>query len=161
LIPAHLDQRGAVLVLDTENYHVVFLETLLPSAGPDQLATVAAISRSYNDAVVFAVRGYDEAMLRALEYMGAWVQRVTFTADMWLTAYENLSLLLLNGKVRYPAYSQLVAELYTLRFLDTKSGKPDYSRHLTIQALCLLTYDLSPRPDFLDDIYYSYDPDLI
>jgi predicted phage terminase large subunit-like protein len=157
-VPAHLDQQGVILVLDTKNYHVVVLETLLPSAGPSQLNTVAAISRSYNDAVVFAVRGYDEAMLYALECKGTRVQRVRFTADKWEVAYENLNLLLLKGKVRYPAYSQLMAELDPFRFSDTR-GKPDYPRHPIIQALCLLTYALSPQPDFLDNVYYSYDPD--
>jgi hypothetical protein len=116
-----------------------------------------AISRAYNDAVVFAVRGYDEAMLLALENGGTWVQRVTFTADMWQAAYENLNLLLRNGKVSYPAYSQLMAELDAFSLSNTRSGKPDYPRHPTIQALCLLTYDLSPRPDFLDNVYSNHD----
>jgi len=158
-VPAHLDQHGAVLALDMKTYDVVFLETLLPSAVRHQLATVAAISRSYNDAVVFAVRGYDEGMLRALDDGGTWVERVTFTADMWQAAYENLDLLLRNGKVRYPAYSQLMAELDAFAFSNSRSGKPEYPRHPTVQALCLLTYDLSPRPDFLDNVYSNHDLD--
>ncbi|MFZ0011583.1 MAG: phage terminase large subunit [Halobacteriota archaeon] len=156
-VPAYLDQQGAVLALDMESYEVVFAETFPPSVVPHQLTTVAAISRTYNDAVVFAVGGSDEGMLQALEYRGTWVQRVTFTAGMWQAAYENLSLLLFNGKVSYPAYSQLMAELDAFSRSNTRSGKPDYPRHPTIQALCLLTYDLSPRPDFLDNVYSNHD----
>ncbi|MGB9370384.1 MAG: phage terminase large subunit [Halobacteriota archaeon] len=158
-VPAHLDQHGAVLVLDMKSYEVVFLETLLPSVVPRQLTTVAAISRAYNDAAVFAVGGSDEGMLQALENGRPYVQRVTFTADMWQAAYENLSLLLFNGKVSYPAYSQLMAELDAFSRSNTRSGKPDYPRHPTIQALCLLTYDLSPQPDFLDNVYSNHDLD--
>jgi hypothetical protein len=80
---------------------------------------------------------------------------------MWLTADENLNLLLFNGKVRYPAYSQLVAALDALRLSNTRSGKPYYSWHPAIQALCLLTYDLSPQPDFLDNVHYSFDEDRL
>jgi hypothetical protein len=98
-------------------------------------------------------------MLRALDDGGTWVERVTFTADMWQAAYENLDLLLRNGKVRYPAYSQLMAELDAFAFSNSRSGKPEYPRHPTVQALCLLTYDLSPRPDFLDNVYSNHDLD--
>jgi hypothetical protein len=160
-VPAQLDQHGVILVLDTKMYDVVFLHALDASAGLKQISDVAEISQIYNNAVVYAVRGHDEAMLKALEYRGTWVQKVTFTNDKWEATYENLHLLLFNGKVSYPAYSQLMAELDAVRSSSTISGKPDYPRYPTIQALCLLTHELPPYPDFLDDIYYSYDPDLI
>jgi hypothetical protein len=46
--------------------------------------------------VVRAIDGYDEAMLNALELKGVYVERVKFTPQKLVAAYENLSLMTRN-----------------------------------------------------------------
>lgn len=70
--------------------------------------------------------------------------------------------------ITIPAYPELQAEIDVFKSDFTFDGKADYSLQVAqqsgVQALCLVTYDLSAelmnalrRPS----VYYNYDRDLI
>ncbi len=100
-----------------------------------------------------------------LAHFYSW-QRVKFTEKELAAAYENLSMLMRNRVISYPLYPELIAELDVFKSDFTFSGVPDYSLQIAqqsgIHALCLVTYDVDPEaPLTCEDVYYSYDPDLI
>jgi hypothetical protein len=116
---------------------------------------------------VRAIDGSDAAMLYALELKGVDVDRVTFDRQEQAASYENLGMLISNRAISYPHYPELIAELDVFKSDFTYGEAPDYSLQIAQQsgilALCLVTYNVDPLVLSMsyDDIYYSYDPDLI
>ncbi len=129
----------------------------------NQITQVYSTSRKFDNAVVRAFGGHDEALLKTLENRGVYVQRVTFTSQVLTAAYENLGMLIRNRIISYPDYPDLIAELDVFKSDFTLSGAPDYTTQTAqqsgIHALCLVTYDVDPEP--YEEVYYSYYPDLI
>ena len=163
-VPARADDNSTLLVYDLDKNAVVHFERT-PAA--NQITRVYETSVTFNNALVRAIDGSDEAMLSALELKGVDVDRVTFTRQEQAAAYENLALLIHNRVISYPYHPELIAELDVFKSDFTYSEAPDYSLQVAqqsgIHALCLAT-TTSTRLRLAcryDEVYYSYDRDLI
>jgi len=163
-VPARADDNSTLVVYDTEDNAVVHFERT-PEA--NQITRVYETSAKFGYAVVRAMAGPDEAMLRALERKGVYVDRVTFDREERAAAYENLGMLISNRAITYPDYPELIAELDVFKSDFTYGEAPDYSLQVAQQsgilALCLVTYDVDPEALSMsyEEVYYSYYPDLI
>ena len=110
-IPARADDKSTLLVYDLEENAVVRFERTSAEPIEHQITRVFETSVAFNNAVVRAIAGYDEAMLYALELKGVYVDRVKFTPQKMAAAYENLGLMIRNRVISYPHYPELIAEL--------------------------------------------------
>lgn len=166
-IPARADDKSTLLVYDLTENAVVRFERTPAEPIEHQITRVFETSVTFDNAVVRAIDGYDEAMLYDLELKGVYVDRVTFTRQELAAAYENLGMLIRNRIISYPYYPELIAELDVFKSDFTYGEAPDYSLQVAqqsgIHALCLVTYDVDPLALSMpfEEIYYSYDPDLI
>jgi predicted phage terminase large subunit-like protein len=158
-IPARLNEMSTIVVYDQTDNVVVHFERTPAEPVTNQIKQVYTISRKFDNAVVRALGGHDEALLKTLEQRGVWVERVAFTPQELAAAYENLGLLIRNRVISYPRYSDLIAELEVFKSDFTFSGAPDYSTQTAqqsgIHGLCLVTYDVDAEP--FVDVYYSYE----
>ncbi|MGZ4846284.1 MAG: phage terminase large subunit [Halobacteriota archaeon] len=146
-IPARHEGYGVIVVLDEDTNDVVSFERVVATTMEEQIAHVATISCRYNDACVRVREGLDDAEFNRLAYKGIPVTRVKFTSEKWTAAFENLSMLIANGRISYPNDPNLVAELQVFKSAYTFSETPDYTlqrgQDTAIRALCLVTHDLS------------------
>jgi predicted phage terminase large subunit-like protein len=162
-VPARADDNSTLLVYDVEDNKVVHFER---TSAENQITRVFEKSVAFNNAMVRAIDGYDEAMLNDLEVRGVFVDRVKFSTQKLAAAFENLSMLIHNHIISYPRYPELMAELGVFKSDFTYGEAPDYSLQVAQQsgilALCLVTYDVAPEaPSMPIEVYYSYDFDLL
>jgi len=161
-VPARADDNSTLVVYDTDDNAVVHFERA-PAA--NQITRVYEASAKFGYAMVRAMAGRDEAMLRALENKGVYVDRVPFTQHDLTEAYENLSMLIRNHVISYPHYPELMAELDVFKSDFTYGEAPNYSMQVAqqsgIHALCLVTYDVDPEAfNKPIEVFYSHDYDL-
>ncbi len=124
-IPARADDNSTLLVYDLDENTVVRFERT--PAETNQITRVFETSVAFNNAVVRAIDGSDEAMLYALELKGVYVDRVKFTRQKLAAAYENLGLLIRDRVISFPHYPELIAELDVFKSDFTYGEAPDYS----------------------------------
>jgi predicted phage terminase large subunit-like protein len=110
-IPARLDDKSTLLVYDVTKNAVVHFERIPAEPVEQQITQVFRTSVNFNNASVRAIDGLDEAMLKALEFKGVYVQRVRFSQKELAAAYENLGMLIRKRVVSYPYFPELIAEL--------------------------------------------------
>jgi hypothetical protein len=149
------------VVYDTDDNAVVHFERT-PEA--NQITRVYETSAKFGHAMVRAMAGPDEAMLRALENKGVYVDRIPFDRQDRAAAYENLGMLISNRAITYPDYPELMAELDVFKSDFTYGESPDYSLQVAQQsgilALCLVTYDVDPEEfNTPIEVFYSHDYD--
>ncbi len=149
-IPARHDEKSTLIVYNRTDNAVVHFERTPAEPIEEQITHVFQTSAKFERASVRALDGYDEAMLRDLEFKGVYVVRVSLAQKERVAAYENLSMLIRKGVLSYPNYPELIAELDVFTPDFTYDGAPEYNTQLAqqsgIHALCLVTHDVSPEP---------------
>jgi hypothetical protein len=165
-VPGRSLDMYTVLVFDRTENKVVHFGRFPVQSLEHQITGLSQLSRHYNRAVVRAFDRVNGALTSELEMRGVWVERVKFSKLE--DSYENLAILKESEMITIPAYPELQAEIDVFKSDFTFDGKADYSLQVAqqsgVQALCLVTHDLSAelmnalrRPS----VYYNYDPDLI
>lgn len=165
-VPARLDDEFTVVVLDNNTNDVVKFERMMAEPVDGQVSQIFVMSRTYNGAAVRVIDASDEALVRAVEYKGTYVLRIEFNKQQLAAAYENLSQLVRKREVNLPDDPELIAELEAFHSEPTFDESADYTAQIArqsgVNALCLVTHDLSPtRSKFRPSIYYSFDRDQI
>ncbi|MGZ4926279.1 MAG: hypothetical protein ACXVIP_02920 [Halobacteriota archaeon] len=95
-----------------------------------------------------------------MAYKGGPLQKAALTDEEWVAAFDNLSMMMQNGRISYPNYPELIADLEVFKSNVTFTGAPDYTlqrgQDTAIRALCLVTYDVSSEDDWWRDVYCFY-----
>jgi predicted phage terminase large subunit-like protein len=164
-IPARQDDKSTLLVYDTTTNAVVHFERIPAEPIEGQISQVFQMSAKFEKASVWAFSGFDEALLRALENKGVYVQRVKSSQKELTSAYENLGMLIRKRIISFPHNLELIAELEVFKSDFTYSGAPDYTTQIAqqsgIHALCLVTSDVNPEQDYSphEKVWYHYYPE--
>ena len=166
-ISARLDDKSTFLVYEVTTNAVIHIERIPAEPIEGQITKVFQTSAKFENASVRAVDGFDEAMLKALEYKGVYVRRVKLNQKKLAEAYENLGMLIRKRIISYPYDPELIAELDVFKSDLTFSGAPDYGLQIAqqsgIHALCLVTHDVDPEQDWdpYEYVWYHYVPEQL
>ncbi len=166
-IPARQDDRSTLLVYEVTTNSVVHFERIPAEPIESQISQVFQLSATFKKAAVSAFEGFDEALLKALENKGVYVQRVKSSQKALTSAYENLGMLIRKRIISFPHNPELIAELEVFKSDFTYSGAPDYTTQIAqqsgIHALCLVTSDVNPEQDYspYENVFYHYVPEQL
>ena len=166
-IPARQDDRSTLLVYEVTTNSVVHFECIPAEPIESQISQVYQLSAKFEKASVWAFEGFDEALLKALENKGVYVQRVKSSQKALTSAYENLGMLISKRIISFPHNLELIAELEVFKSDFTYSGAPDYTTQIAqqsaIHALCLVTCDVNPEQDYspYEKVWYHYYPEQL
>ncbi len=166
-IPARQDDKSTLLVYEVTTNSVVHFERIPAEPIESQISQVYQLSATFKKASVLAFEGFDEALLKALENKGVYVQRVKSSQKVLTSAYENLGMLIRKRIVSFPHNPELIAELEVFKSDFTYSGAPDYTTQIAqqsgIHALCLVTHDVDPEQDRTpyENVWYHYYPEQL
>jgi hypothetical protein len=129
-VPARDEEYGALVVYNLKHSSVVHLERTKNEPMLQQIEKVFQTAQRY-DAAVVAQAGTDESILNALDYRGAYVERIDLDPQKLTLAYENLSFLVNYKQIKLPNDPELLAEL-------------EIEQNSVVVALCLVTHDVYP-----------------